>query len=304
MSDTRFDCLVIGAGPAGLTAALYLARFRRHIAVVDAGHSRAALIPKTHNYPGFPGGIAGAELLERLREQASHHGVQVRSGSVDEIVQDGEFTALIGPGRVRATTVLLATGVVDRRPEVASLPDLRVATLAGCIRWCPICDGYEGLDRELALIAPAASGVEHAMFLRTYARRLTLIVPPGDTPLEAADRTRLHAVGIRVVETRVAAIRLVDDNQVAVGFDDGLESRFDALYPMLGCTVQSGLATRLGARCDDKGELIVDAHQRTSVPGLYAAGDLVKALNQMAVGMAHAAIAATAIHNTLGDNPR
>src|SRR3546814_17778221 len=69
-----------------------------------------------------------------------------------------------------------------------------------------------------------------------------------------------------------------------------------ALYPMLGCTAQSKLATRLGARCDDKGELLVDDHQRTTVPGLYAAGDLVKALNQMSVGMAHAAIAATTTH--------
>ncbi|WP_052101416.1 NAD(P)/FAD-dependent oxidoreductase [Novilysobacter arseniciresistens] len=278
MGGTQLDCLIIGAGPAGLTAALYLARYRRRIAVVDAGNSRAALIPATHNYPGFPDGIPGRDLLVRLQAQAAHYDVQVRPDTVDELRQDqdGGFTAAIGPEGVRATMVLLATGVVDRQPDNAALTDLRIATLAGVVRWCPICDGFEVLDQEVGVIAPADSGVEHALFLRTYARRLTLIVSPGGAPLTAADRTRLQAVGIRVVETPIAQIRLTAAHQIVVGFEDGVESRFEALYPMLGCTAQSKLATRLGARCDDKGELLVDDHQRTTVPGLYAAGDLVE----------------------------
>lgn len=300
----QFDCLIIGAGPAGLTAALYLARYRRRIEVADAGHSRAALIPTTHNYPGFPDGISGTDLLERLRAQAFRYGVQMRPGTVDELHQEDGFTAILGQDRIRASTVLLATGVVDRQPDIASLPDMRLATLAGRVRWCPICDGYEVLDREVGLIAPADSGVTHALFLRTYARRLTLIMHPGEATLDATDRTRLQTIGVRIVETPITHVRLADIDQVAVGFDDGLELRFDALYPMLGSIAQSNLATRLGARCDEKGELIVDEEQRTSVPGLYAAGDLVKALNQMSVGMAHAATAATAIHNVLDDNPR
>ena len=101
----------------------------------------------------------------------------------------------------------------------------------------------------------------------------------------------------------MAAIRVVE-NRIAVDFLDGSQSVFDTLYPMLGITAQSGFATALGAECDENRELIVDAHQQTSVPGLYAAGDMVKALNQMAVGMAHAATAATAIHNALGRSPR
>src|SRR3546814_506322 len=136
--------------------------------------------------------------------------VQVRPDTVDELRQDqdGGFTAVIGPEGVRATMVLLATGVVDRQPDNAALTDLRIATLAGVVRWCPICDGFEVLDQEVGVIAPADSGVEHALFLRTYARRLTLIVSPGGAPLTAADRTRLQAVGIRVVETPLAPIRL------------------------------------------------------------------------------------------------
>ena len=92
--------------------------------------------------------------------------------------------------------------------------------------------------------------------------------------------------------------------QIAIEFQDASESSFDTLYPMLGFDAQSGFATQLGAQCDENRELLVDAHQETTVPGLYAAGDMVKALNQMAVGMGHAATAATAIHNALGHNPR
>src|SRR3546814_18979605 len=95
---------------------------------------------------------------------------------------------------------------------------------------------------------------------------------------------------MRVVETPIAQIRLTAAHQIVVGFEDGVESRFEALYPMLGCTAQSKLATRLGERCDDKGELLVDDHQPTTVPGLYPAGDLVTALNKMSAGQEHAAI--------------
>ena len=303
MQTEPLDCLIIGAGPAGLTAALYLSRYLRKISVVDAGQSRAALIPVSHNYPGFPQGVSGAVLLQRLREQAGRYGVQVKKGQVTELLRGHDFVAAVGTDRIRARTVLLATGVVDRQPDVASSVDMRAATLAGLVRWCPVCDGYEALDINVALIAPVDCGAAHALFLRSYSRQVTWIVAPGAETLALPERQRLGDAGIRIQETPMAAIRVVE-NRIAVDFLDGSQSVFDTLYPMLGITAQSGFATALGAECDENRELIVDAHQQTSVPGLYAAGDMVKALNQMAVGMAHAATAATAIHNALGRSPR
>ena len=298
------DCLIIGAGPAGLTAALYLARYRRRIRIVDAGNSRAALIPVSHNYPGFPEGISGVNLLARLRQQAQGHGVAVETGTVASILrQDDGFLATIGASQVRARTVVLATGVVDRQPSRSWLCDAAAATAAGRLRWCPICDGQEALDQDIGLIAPAESGLPHALFLRTYSRRVTWIMHPPTGALGAAARDQLAAGGVRLVEAAVARLRL-DSDSVAMAFVDGTEHAFDTIYPMLGSLPQSRLAVRLGARCTDDGELEVDEHQCTSVPGLYAAGDLVNALNQMAVGMAHAAIAATHIHNNLSSNPR
>lgn len=303
MQTEPLDCLIIGAGPAGLTAALYLARYRRNIAIVDAGHSRAALIPVSHNYPGFPEGVSGACLLERLREQVGRYGVRVRNGEVTELVRDDDFVAAIGADQIRARTVLLATGVLDRQPDLASSVDMRAATLAGLVRWCPVCDGYESLDRDVGLIAPIDCGPAHALFLRSYSSRVTWIIPSGAGTLAAPDRQRLRDAGVGIQETPMVGMRVVE-NQLVVEFLDGTQSAFDTLYPMLGITAQSSFATALGAECDENRELVVDAHQLTTVPELYAAGDMVKALNQMAVGMAHAATAATAIHHALERNPR
>jgi thioredoxin reductase (NADPH) len=295
------DCLIVGAGPAGLTAAIYLARYRRRILLVDRGESRAALIPRTHNYPGFPEGISGLDLLARLRRQAARHGVRPQAGTVRALARrEGPFEARVDDEPVTARTVILATGVVDERPPVG---DLRAATLAGRVRWCPICDGYEVTDRDVGLIASGREGVRHALFLRTYTRALTLIAQP-DAPLDDEGREALARAGVRLVEGAVAEIHDRERGRVEVRLAGGGLHAFDTLYPMVGCQARTELVRHLNLRTNDDGELDVDAHQRTSVPGLYAAGDVVNALNQMAVGTAQAATAATAIHNALENNFR
>ena len=291
------DCLVVGAGPAGLTAAIYLARFRRRIAVYDAGNSRASYIPKTRNYPGFPDGISGDELLARLRTQAERYGARVTQGLVEGLERDGEaFVARVGDTRLTARRVLLATGVVDKEPE---MDNLREAIAAGCIRLCAVCDGHEVIDRKVAVYGPAASAIPHAIFMRTFTPDLALLVPRGDPPADAAGRARLEAHGIRFHESQVCDIAMDAQRKARVRLADGSEHLYETLYPALGCRVRSELAEQLGARTTEGGDLVVDAHQRTSVPGLYAAGDVVAALNQLSVATGHAAIAATHIHNDL-----
>lgn len=296
------DCLVIGAGPAGLVAALYLARYRRRIALVDAGQSRTLLIPTSHNYPGFPHGIAGVDLLARLREQVARYGVHPQPGRVDRLdpTRAGFVATLADGGRLAARQVILATGVVDLQPD---MPGLRDATLAGRVRWCPICDASEVVDQAVALLATADGAAGHAEFLRTYTSRLTVFVPPEQGELDADSRQRLHQCGVRVVSEPLQRISATGTG-VHLRTASGRSFEFDTLYPMLGCKVRGELATGLGARCDEVGELLVDDHQRTTVPGLYACGDMVRALNQMSVGAAHAATAATTVHRELGANWR
>jgi thioredoxin reductase (NADPH) len=298
------DALIIGAGPAGLTAAIYLARFRRRIAVVDGGQSRASWIPRTRNYPGFPEGISGEELLQRLREQAGRYGASVTPALVERLErgEDGTFTAHGAGEPIAARTVLLATGVVDKEPE---MPRLKEAVQAGCIRLCPICDGHEVIDRKVAVYGNIDDTLPHAVFMRTFSRDVTLLVPPGcPAPGEAA-REKAELAGLRVLPQNVVGIEVDDKPHAVVTLSDGTVHAFDTIYPALGSRVRSELAQALGARCTEAGDVHVDAHQQTSVPGLYAAGDVVAALNQLSVAVGHAAIAATAMHNALGppDDP-
>jgi thioredoxin reductase (NADPH) len=298
-ADAALDALVIGAGPAGLTAATYLARFHRRFAVVDAGESRARWIPASHNCPGFPRGIGGGELLARLREQAMGFGVRIEAGRIARLRREGGiFVAVADDGRAwRARLVLLATGVVDVMPE---MDGLEAGIERHAVRLCAICDGYEASDDAIAVYAPVDEAIRHAAFLRTFSRRVAALPNAAGAPSPECARLAAEA-GIRVLPP-ATALRCTDAGCVATTADG--EHRFDTLYPVLGSDAQSGLATALGARVDDNGELRVDAHMQTSVDGLYAIGDVVSALNQISVALGHAAIAASAMHHRLPRNWR
>lgn len=296
MVDDGLDCVVVGAGPAGLTAAIYLARFGRRFEVLHDFEPRAAWIPRTRNYPGFPDGVTGTELLQRLTDQASRYGAIIRPGCVETLEWDARGFRLVAGGRVlMARTVLLATGVQDNEPP---LPGVEGAIREGLVRICPICDGFEASDQAIGVIGLGDKGAREAAFLRGFSDRVTLIHTGKADALSAADRRALTEARIGLVETPIDSVRIGDDRVLA--FSAGGEvHRFDTVYSALGVTPRYGLAVQVGARRAEDGRLEVDEHQRTSVPGLYAAGDIVRGLNQIAVAVAEAAVAAVDIHNAL-----
>lgn len=296
---TRHDCLVIGAGPAGLTAAMYLRRFHRDVVLLDAGESRARWIPESNNCPGFPSGISGNDLLATLREQATRFDLAITQARIVSLERDGDgFTAVSDAGvRWCAAAVIVATGIVDVLPDV---PWAEAAIDAMALRLCAICDGYEATDGRLAVYGPFDDGLPHARFLRTFSDSVTLVASDGSVPGDTLQREAADA-GIRLL---AGAVTLEFDGSRCSACVDGERHDFDAIYPALGSQAQSGLAAGLGARVDDNGELVVDAYKQTSVEGLYAVGDVVSALNQISVATGHAAVAATAVHNALPDKPR
>ncbi|WP_246450632.1 NAD(P)/FAD-dependent oxidoreductase [Sphingomonas rhizophila] len=299
MSDTPpLDCLVIGGGPAGLTAAIYLSRYHLAIMVVDGGKSRAAWIPTSHNHAGFPDGINGVELLERMREQARRFGTKIESGQVTRLERDidtGLFTAEWGSGPVRARSVLLATGVTNRRPPID--PEIHDDAMArGLIRYCPICDGYEVTDKRVGIIGTGERGVAEAVFLRSYTGDVTLVAPDGAHQLASEELDRLKAVDIRLVD---GPITHIEPGESTIAVQASEELTFDSIYPALGSDTHIQLAEMVGATLTEDCCIGVDDHQRTDVDGLYAAGDVVHGLDQISHAMGEGGVASTTIRNDL-----
>jgi thioredoxin reductase (NADPH) len=298
MTETRrLDCLVVGAGPAGLTAAIYLARFRRDFRVIDGGQSRAAWIPRSHNLPGFPDGIRGRTLLARMRRQAERYGARIAAGHVDSLKPiRGGFRIAMEDETLTARTVILATGVVDNAPVIPGLED---AIGRGLVRICPICDGFEVTGLRVGVIGGDDHCASEAVFLKTYSDDVTFIHVGQPGALPAATRKMLAREKIDVVESAIQGVTIQKRRITAFDFEAGEHRPFDVVYSALGVTPRTRLAVQAGAKLDADGRLVVDDHQQTSVRGLYAAGDAVRGLNQLSTAAGEGAIAATDVHNSL-----
>ena len=293
------DCIIIGAGPAGLTAAIYLARFHLSIRLFDCGSSRAALIPCTRNHAGYPEGVPGKDLLGLMLAQAEKYGAvrePVEVAAVRPV--EGRFEVEANGTAYPAHSVLLATGVVNNRPDMSN--DLHDEALArGLIRYCPICDGFEVTDKRVGVIGTGDHGMREALFLRGYTKDVTLVAPSAAHDLDPTCQAKLDEAGIAHVDGPCGGYA-IEGGRFAFDAAAGRLS-FDSVYPAMGSVIRSRLAVAAGARATDEGCLEVDDHQRTSIPGLFAAGDVVKGLDQISHAMGEAGVAATTIRNMLSE---
>jgi len=269
------------------------------VIVLDGNASRASLIPRSHNYPGFPEGVTGGDLLRRLREQAQLYGAELREASVERIVPIGDeaFQVNVAGEAMNARSIVLATGVIDIEPD---LPNLQGAIRRGLIRHCPICDGWEVIDRRIGVIGHGEKALNEALFLRRYSPDVTVFTLGQALGLTEREGNMLASANIRIVQTPVREAFIEGNAVVGLQTTDGVEYRFETLYSALGSQPRSDLAAAMGITCAQTGCIHTDRHQRTSLRGVYACGDIVQeTLNQIAVATGHAAIAATTIHNEL-----
>lgn len=295
------EMIIIGAGPAGLTAALYLARYRRDVLVLHDGKSRALRIPRTYNVPGFPDGIAGPELIERMMQHAAEFGARIEQGEITNIARTRagfRLTADMGKSW-NSRAVILASGIALN--EVDLPHDIHEGAIrAGVLRYCPVCDGYEHSGARIGVIGCDSDGAAEALFLRQYSDDITLM-PLNHPELSPREMEEMAEAGI-VVENGALARLEPHEKRIEVT----LEGRdgplcFDVIYPALGCRPRADLTAQIGIALEAEGCVPARAVTDSGVPGFFAAGDVVEGLDQISVAMGHGALAATRAHNWLRD---
>jgi thioredoxin reductase (NADPH) len=311
MKPEKFDCVILGTGPAGMTALIYLARFHRRVIALGSvsresqAKPRVLLIDRTYNLPGYPEGISGQTLLANLCEQALAAGGETSPHLAEHISgQDGDFTIHLENGTtLEARKIILAMGIRDREPDIPGITPY----IGDFVRYCPICDGYEHTGTQLGILGSGLSVARHALFLRSFSDHITVFLH-GTDPNDLGHYNDILAQrGINVYSARIAEILKSDADDESqhkgcgVLLEDGSRHSLAVLYSALGCNVNRGPVEHLPLRLDDEGYIVTDLNQATSVAGIYAAGDVTSQLNQITIAQGQAAVAAINVHNALDD---
>lgn len=289
-----FDVIIVGAGPAGLSAALLLGRCCRRVLVCDSGTPRNA---RSHALHGFLSrdGVAPAELRRHGREQLERYGVEVREVRVDDAWPEGDgFELQFEDGRrERCRKLLLATGVSDILPAIEGFDEC----YGRSVFHCPYCDGWEVRGTRLALYARGRSGIGMAVALKDWSPEV-LLLTDGPARLTRDERDRLDRNGVRVRTQRVARLERDGGQLRAIAFVGDHEAEpCDALFFKTGQSPQSDLARRLGCRFTEKGAVKTGRLEETVVPGLYVAGDASRDVQLAIVAAAEGVKAAFAINS-------
>jgi thioredoxin reductase len=267
-TSPTWDCVVVGAGPAGLNAALVLGRARRRVLVLDDGEPRNYATHEMHGVLGHDG-LDPADLRARGRAELAGYGVEVATVEVqDAEVLDGAVRVTCADRAELTRTVLLATGLLDEVPDLPGFADVWGTSA----HTCPYCDGFEHRDERLAVLATGARGEHLAVLLRQWSDDVVLL-SNGPHHLAADQLARLQAVSVPVIETPVVGLDSDNGRLRRVQLGDGSTLDRDALFFYVGWQLRNDLARTLGCELRDDGSLAVDSDQATTVDRVYAAGN-------------------------------
>lgn len=267
------DTIIVGGGPAGLSAAVYLARYNRRVLVFDTGHGRSTHHQVNHNYLGFPDGIPTVDLRKLGQEQlARYPGARVVHHLITQVEGSAEegFTVRAQGHAWRARTLLLATGVLDHFPHFPGWESY----VGRSMFWCITCDGYENRGRRILVVGHTDAAAGEAMQLHSLTEHVQLLTNSRADDISDTFRARLERAGIPVIHDRIAEPEGEDGQLTAIRTRGGLRLELDALFSIQGATPETTLAKQLGLRLAESGYVVVDTEQKTSVAGVYAAGDL------------------------------
>ncbi|WP_019009391.1 NAD(P)/FAD-dependent oxidoreductase [Deinococcus aquatilis] len=268
-----YDCVIVGGGPAGLSAAVYMGRFRRTTLLIDSGEGRWVYGQHNENYLGFPKGVSARRLRALGVAQAERFGVVPHQGRVEQIDllpgQEG-FTLATTSGQAIARTVIWAAGVRDRWPTFRGARRL----VGKQLFWCIVCDGWRTLDREILLLGNIDAAAEDALQFLTYTSRVTLLVEPGKDELSPGARRKLQAGGIQVRTGEVRSVRLKGQEIERVLLTSGESLTADLIFSLYGSDPNTELLRHLPITLTERGMINVDPKYHTNLPRFYAAGDV------------------------------
>jgi len=298
MNAQLYDVAIIGGGPAGLSAADWLARYRHRVILIDSGDPRNWETRGVNGFLGSPG-VRPAELRGRGREEARAQGVELVDALCERVVcQDEEhFQLLLGDGRpVDARRVLLAIGLRDVWPDVPGLERIYGANA----HVCPDCDGWQCAGRKVVVLGKGRKAAGLALDLTTWTDQIIICTNGAPADLDLPEyMEKLDALNIPVLESPITCLRHEGERLQSVEFQDGLQLDVDKIFFAIGQYPADDLGAQLGCERDSGGHIIVDDHYHTSVRNCYAAGDIVPGPQLAIAAASDGAIAALAIHKSL-----
>jgi thioredoxin reductase (NADPH) len=288
-----YEVLVVGGGPAGLSAALYLARYGRTVALFDAGQGRSTWHQVNYNYLGFPGGVPARALRELGRQQlADYCEVTVLEHKVEALRRETAPSSTPGPdlfvaesqaGEWRGRAVILCTGVIDHYPHFDGWQEY----VGRSMFWCITCDGYGCKGARVVVAGNGDASASEALQLQRFTDKLTLLTDSYECHISETFQERLRQAGIPLVHDKIAEVIGRDGQFEAICTKRGQRIELDQLFSQQGATPQTKLAEDLGVRLSASGYIETDTEQKTSLPGVYAAGDVTRLFSHQVSAAVH-----------------
>jgi len=297
MTAPRYDVAVVGGGPAGLCAALFLARYLHQVVVVDSGDPRNWETRGINGYLGHHG-IRSPDLRALGREECARYGVEFVSGIVDEAVNEtGELFAMrLRDGSViEAERILLAIGLKDVWPDIPGLERCYGET----VHVCPDCDGYETRDKDTVVVGNGRRAVGMALAITAWTRKIVICTNGEQPDMEQKLLNQLKLLNIPVLDAPIKCVVSRDREIRGLELEGGMSLDCERLYFAIGQYPSDDLGAQLGCKRDKLGRLIIDEHNHTSVKNVFAAGDITSGTQLAIVAAASGAVAAVAIHASL-----
>lgn len=270
-----FDSIVIGAGPAGMSAAIYLARYNRTCLAIDIGTGRSTSHEINENYLGFPKGIHIEELRELGREQAERFGVEFVQDKVTTINRkDSVFHLRGGKNDFLSQSVVIATGVTDLWPEFENMYDYLGRTLF----WCITCDGHKTIGKKVVIAGDTDDAACTALQFLNFTDKVSLVTNQDHSKHRILHkwRTRLEKAHIEVIEGRILRAHGREGRFHFIELDTGKKVELDYMFNQQGAVPNSELAKELGVATNEFGYIKTDHEMKTNIPMIYAAGDVTR----------------------------